>query len=229
MKWHKIGHPSSTKAISLDDLTIRIRRRRGVKSLRLSINKMGEPVLTIPFLCSQKTALQWLVQQKEWIQQHRFTPQKFIPNQQIQLMGRYVSLCPSPTGKTYWQENTLYIGGESSFFHRRVKDVIKKELLSNLKQRVQQKAEQVHQTYRHITVRETFSRWGSCSGQGNLSFCWRLALAPDWVIDYLVAHEVSHLKHMNHSPEFWKTVQSLTPYTQQAKIWLKVHGTQLPR
>jgi predicted metal-dependent hydrolase len=78
-----------------------------------------------------------------------------------------------------------------------------------------------------MTVRDTKSRWGSCSASGCLNFSWRLILAPPFVLDYLAAHEVAHLKEMNHSQRFWRTVHKLCPRTEDAERWLKRHGTEL--
>ena len=80
-----------------------------------------------------------------------------------------------------------------------------------------------------ITLRDTRSRWGSCSSTGGLNFSWRLILAPTYVLDYLAAHEVAHLREMNHSPRFWKLVEKLCPRTAEAELWLKRHGPGLHR
>src|SRR5204863_4110369 len=80
-----------------------------------------------------------------------------------------------------------------------------------------------------ITVRDTASRWGSCSSARSLSFSWRLILAPDFVLDYVVAHEVAHLKEMNHSPRFWAHVKSLVGDMDAPQDWLKVNGRELQR
>ena len=99
--------------------------------------------------------------------------------------------------------------------------------MSFLKKQVPLYAQKLDVSIKHISLRDTSSRWGSCSSSGTLSFCWRIALAPDFVIHYLIAHEVSHLKHMDHSPAFWRTVASLTPDTVRAKSWLKHHAQEL--
>lgn len=78
-----------------------------------------------------------------------------------------------------------------------------------------------------VGVRETRSRWGSCSAQGSLSYNWRLIFAPKEVIDYVVAHEVAHLREMNHSIKFWRLVAQLHPEAQKARHWLKVNGSKL--
>ncbi len=76
-------------------------------------------------------------------------------------------------------------------------------------------------------MKDTRSRWGSCSYEGNLSFSWRIVMAPPLVIDYLAAHEVAHLKEMNHGPDFWALCRKLCPQMDEAKGWLKRHGSML--
>ena len=78
-------------------------------------------------------------------------------------------------------------------------------------------------------MRDTVSRWGSCSATGALNFSWRLILAPPFVLDYLAAHEVAHLSHLNHSPKFWALARKLSPDTDRAEAWLKAHGASLHR
>jgi predicted metal-dependent hydrolase len=78
-----------------------------------------------------------------------------------------------------------------------------------------------------ISVKDTRSRWGSCTSSGDLSFSWRLVLCPDWVLDYLAAHEVAHRREMNHSPAFWAHVAALTPRAAEARLWLRRNGVRL--
>ena len=77
---------------------------------------------------------------------------------------------------------------------------------------------------RRVGVRDTSSRWGSCTEEGNLSFCWRLILAPEPVSDYVAAHEVAHLRHLDHSPAFWRLCGELAQDVAFAKKWLKDEG-----
>ena len=94
-------------------------------------------------------------------------------------------------------------------------------------------AEQLGREVTHISVRDTTSRWGSCTRSGRLSFSWRLILAPRPVLDYVVAHEVAHLKHMNHGAAFWQTVAGLLPeggdQPGSAREWLRRNGVVLHR
>lgn len=78
-----------------------------------------------------------------------------------------------------------------------------------------------------IRIKEQKSRWGSCSARGNLNFNWKIIMAPDEIIDYLVVHELCHLLHMNHSKEFWQSVGSILPDYKSRKSWLKENGVLL--
>ncbi|MEL7104395.1 MAG: SprT family zinc-dependent metalloprotease [Pseudomonadota bacterium] len=80
-----------------------------------------------------------------------------------------------------------------------------------------------------LTLRDTRSRWGSCSSRGRLMFSWRLIMAPPDVLDYVAAHEVAHLRHMDHSHAFWGTVEGLMPDYADHRDWLRAHGTDLHR
>jgi predicted metal-dependent hydrolase len=82
-------------------------------------------------------------------------------------------------------------------------------------------------SYKRITIRDTRSRWGSCSTTGTLSFSWRLALAPREILDYVVVHELCHLRHHDHSPRFWRLVAAVWPQYREHKAWLDAHGWEL--
>lgn len=82
-------------------------------------------------------------------------------------------------------------------------------------------------TFTEIHIKDQKSRWGSCSSKGNLNFNWRLVMAPESVLDYVVIHELCHLKHMDHSEQFWTLVSGLCPSYKQYRKWLKEHGESL--
>jgi len=83
--------------------------------------------------------------------------------------------------------------------------------------------------FKKIQVRGQKSRWGSCSARGTISLNWRLIQTPDYVLDYLIIHELAHTVHMNHSPQFWILVERLMPSYYQAKRWLRLHGSKIIR
>jgi predicted metal-dependent hydrolase len=96
-----------------------------------------------------------------------------------------------------------------------------------LKSRTAFWADRIGVSFRRICIKDQRSRWGSCSSLHNLNYNWRIIMAPEPVIDYLIIHEVSHLVHFNHSTHFWELVSMHDPIYQEHKLWLKQNGSQL--
>lgn len=124
------------------------------------------------------------------------------------------------TGK----EQILSLPGAAETLPARATRYLKREAKSDLKVAVDRYTAELGVTYKRISVKDTRSRWGSCSADGNLSFSWRLILAEPFVLDYVAAHEVAHRIEMNHSPAFWAQVERIYPNWKQASAWLKRHG-----
>ena len=124
-------------------------------------------------------------------------------------------------------EAILRVSGLPEHTGRRIADHLKRVAKAELEPRVHHHAAACGGTVRSISWKDTKSRWGSCTHDGNLSFSWRIAMAPPFVIDYLAAHEVAHLIEMNHGPHFWALCRRLCPRTDEAKTWLKKNGSQL--
>jgi len=123
----------------------------------------------------------------------------------------------------------IRISGHSEHTSRRLLDFLKREARKVLDARAFEFAARVGVKPKRITVRDTASRWGSCSTTRALSFSWRLILAPAFVLDYVVAHEVAHLRHMNHGSRFWSLVRELVGDVDEPQIWLSRNGPLLHR
>lgn len=123
----------------------------------------------------------------------------------------------------------LYVAGEEEYAPRRLLDWLRRQAHLDLKSRVALHAKRLNLAPKRIYVRDQTTRWGSCSTSGALSFSWRLVLAPGFVLDYLAAHEVAHLAHMNHGPRFWALVERTMPRHEEARAWLRKHGASLHR
>jgi len=121
----------------------------------------------------------------------------------------------------------LIVRGERIHLPRRVADFLKKEAKAEIGLLVEKHSRTVGRPAKSIRYKDTVSRWGSCSADGNLSFSWRIMMAPKPVINYLVAHEVAHLIHMNHGRDFWALCEELCPDTDRCKAWLKKNGSAL--
>lgn len=123
----------------------------------------------------------------------------------------------------------LDIGGEAEHLPRRLADWLRAEARRQIAPRVSAKAAKIERQAARLTIRDTRSRWGSCSPDARLSFSWRLIMAPLPVLDYVVAHEVAHLVHLNHGPEFWRVVDKLTGNVAGGRDWLRTNGASLLR
>ncbi|QKV19787.1 M48 family metallopeptidase [Oricola thermophila] len=121
----------------------------------------------------------------------------------------------------------LVVRGDRVHLPRKVADFLKKEAKADIGALVEKHTATIGRRAKAIRYKDTVSRWGSCSSEGNLSFSWRIMMAPRPVIDYLVAHEVAHLVHMNHGKEFWALCEDLCPDTERCKAWLKKNGSAL--
>ena len=95
--------------------------------------------------------------------------------------------------------------------------------------RINPRARRIIVKVRRLTIRDGASRWGSCSSNGALSFSWRLVMAPPFVLDYVAAHEVAHLREMNNGPRFWRLVERMVGDSTAAQDWLRENGSQLHR
>lgn len=121
----------------------------------------------------------------------------------------------------------IHVRCSSEHVTRRVRDHLVGMARTELSRRAHLLAARIGREVTRVSVRDTRSRWGSCSGRGNISFSWRLIFAPEPVIDYVVAHEVAHLIEMNHGPRFWRLVEELSPTSAAPRGWLKRHRTRL--
>jgi predicted metal-dependent hydrolase len=124
-------------------------------------------------------------------------------------------------------DGEIRVRGDPLYLARRVRDHLARTARAEINPRARRLAARVGRDVAQVNVRDTKSRWGSCSGGGNLSFSWRLIFAPEPVLDYVVAHEVAHLVEMNHGPRFWALVASLVPDSAGPRAWLKRHRTRL--
>jgi predicted metal-dependent hydrolase len=123
----------------------------------------------------------------------------------------------------------LHAPGDLASAVKRLELWFSKEARTDLEDRVGWHARRLGVKPNRLTIRDQTSRWGSCSTTGALSFSWRLVLAPPAILDYVAAHEVAHLREMNHGPRFWALVRQTCPDMDDAKNWLRIYGMDLHR
>ncbi|WP_342360085.1 SprT family zinc-dependent metalloprotease [Terrarubrum flagellatum] len=223
-----------------DAFEVRVTRHARARrySLRLS-NKTDEVILTLPPRGSLRAATSFAESQGDWIAtrvRRAATRIPFADGSFIPLRGVDYRIIhrPAPRGVVTPAtdasgEPTLAVYGETAHVARRVRDYLIKQARIDLERAVEKHARALELTPKRISVKDTVSRWGSCSSTGRLSFSWRLIMAPPFVLEYLAAHEVAHLKEMNHSTRYWRIVDKLDPRWREAERWLSHGGSQLHR
>ena len=212
-----------------------IENRRGARNvtLRPKTSPKMEIHISKPWTTSTKFVMAFLESKRKWVE-HIFekapTKEKIEPGMTLPILGRTVRIIHDETIRSNryldTDKTTLCIGGGADMFERRVRDTVKAELLTEIKQIIKTTPREYWP--KHISLRDTSSRWGSCSTTGTISFSWRLAFAPYEVMRYVVMHELSHRKYMDHSPEFWANVSQLYGFgVERAKRWLSQNGQSL--
>jgi predicted metal-dependent hydrolase len=219
---------------------VRIRRHRQARRYTLRIDAASrEVVLTIPPRGSLKEARDFAQKHGGWIAARlKRLPQATPFEEGITVPFRGIAhrIVHRPGArKPVWVEAgddgecMICVAGDPPHHNRRIGDFLKREAHRALDAASRRYATELGTTFKRISVRDQTSRWGSCSNTGVLSFSWRLILAPPFVLDYLAAHEVTHLVELNHSPRFWRLLKKLSPDCERAKAWLDIHGGDLHR
>ena len=214
------------------DFELKVNTSLRLKRLNLRIDhKKRMVVLSMPKLYSKRKAYDFINAHIDWIEEKLAALPKikdFEDGEQISVFGKTLIIEHNPNfGAPKIKENILYVGGDKDFLHRRIKDYIKREAKKELFVRSNVLAKKIGCELKGVSIKDTKSRWGSCSNLKHINYNWRIALAPTEVIDYLTAHETAHLLHQDHSQDFWKTVQTLNPTYQIGKSWLEKHGNEL--
>ena len=224
--------------VSHDGATHRVQIKRIATARRFTLRVRAasrDAVLTMPVRGSLVRARLFVDRHAGWIGVRLArlpTATPFGPGASVPVRGVHLEIEHRPGARgTVWVEPgetpKLCVSGKAPFVARRVQDWLVRQARADLAEAVARHAAALGTTPRRLTLRDTTSRWGSCSSAGALNFSWRLVMAPPHVLDYLAAHEVAHLRHMNHSAAFWAVVEQLDPRYADAEAWLKKHGTGL--
>lgn len=233
--------PSSpeTRQVEVNGKSVPLTIRRNAQATRLTlrIEPGGRALrMTVPTGLSEREIRDFLDRHHPWLMTKlaRFSTRSALSHGN-HIFIRGVAHRIEETGRLRGLTETLMVDGEAvlhvsglpEHVPRRISDYLKKEARRDLEERVAVHAAKVGRKVRSLTLRDTRSRWGSCSADGALSFSWRIVMAPPFVIDYLAAHEVAHLREMNHGPAFWSLCGELCARVDEAKHWLKRNGTML--
>ena len=218
-------------------LPLRIVENDRARRLTLRIDAGGRGLrITVPPGLSQGQVERFLIRHQGWLEARlEKLPDRpqLRPGVKMPLRGVAHLIVHEPgrrgtvTAATVEGEPALVVHGERIHLPRRLADHLKREARREIGELVEKHTAAVGRRAKAVRLKDTTSRWGSCTADGTLSFSWRIMMAPPTVIDYLVAHEVAHLKEMNHGPKFWALCRKLCPRTDEAKAWLKRNGGAL--
>jgi len=232
-------HPIITVSFGDEKHHVRLRSDKNARRLTLRVRPAKRDVLlSIPTRVSRARAVEFVELHSAWIREKlgKLPPLiELAPGALIPIRGDYHRIIHAQEIRgTAWIDNSadsegpaLFVAGHPEHSRRRIKNFLIQLARSDLTASVAHYCQELGKEPPRITLRDTSSRWGSCSNKGELSFSWRLILAPPIVLDYLCAHEVTHLLELNHSKKFWKTVTSICGHVEDAERWLQAHGSTL--
>ena len=228
--------------IEINGIKIHVRRSTRAKRLSLKIDSTGKFTLVIPKFTMGFSVNRFIEQNADWINEHTEKAknmQKLHPKPKYQTgdtfyyFGEKVFLEVSPSSKKRpsikIREDKMIICIYEKVSKKEGVEMVKKAIEKFYRKkaeevihdRLQFFSEQYDFKYNNVVLKNQKTRWGSCSSSKNLNFNWRLIMAPIEVIDYIVVHELCHLKQMNHSLKFWKLIEKIIPDYKKSKKWLK--------
>jgi len=219
-----------------DQLTIDILKRRSRRSIGLHIIEDGKLEVRAPYLMPKFFINRFVASKRDWIIKTKQTMRNRKHVAKVAYHeGSVFRLAGVPYTLHITEGNTIVLLGSQIFFPKKfllhtkhhmelwVRSFAKKYLTS----RISFYAQKMNVSYKKITIRDTSSRWGSCSSSGTISFSYRLILTEPNIIDYVVIHELAHTVHHNHAKEFWNLVENYYPEYKKARAWLRTAGHTL--
>jgi len=219
--------------LKLQSKTVLVSVRYSKKSKNISIRilKLGKVELVVPIRASLPKAKEFLISKIDWLNKKINQIEEIvIPENQIPIFGKFYDIehQDSAYGTSVITDRekllvTCPIVIKKDVMRRYLKNTITTEIL-----KIAAEISAKHEfTYKNIKINDTKTKWGSCSSDKKLKFNWRLVFAPYEIVFYLVAHELCHLKEMNHSPKFWQLVETVDPNYKESRLWLRKNSLSL--
>jgi predicted metal-dependent hydrolase len=221
--------------IMVSGVPLVVTRERRARRVRLRVDaRRGEAVLVLPPRASLREGRAFAQSQVAWLRARleELPPRvEFAPGSEISLGGVIHVLRWDRGGPARVRvvDGVIRVGGDREGFAKRLTEWLKRRARERVSRKAEALAGRLDRTVRRVSIRDPRARWGSCTHKGDLSFSWRLVLAPPEILDYVVAHEVAHLVHLHHRPSFWRAVEKLMPDYAAAREWLDRHGPELQR
>ncbi len=212
---------------------VEVALRRSARARRFSLRvsrHTGAVTLTLPLRARESEAISFLRAQEEWLRQALTDlPAVTLPahGSTIPVEGQSLMIAPGVGRGVRIEAGQILVPGDPAQVPARLQAWLKALARDRLAASVDRHGAALGQKAAAISLRDTRSRWGSCSAEGRLMFSWRLIMAPPPVLDYVAAHEVAHLAEMNHSERFWAVVERLCPGWKPQRAWLRREGASL--
>ncbi|MFT5341370.1 MAG: putative metal-dependent hydrolase, partial [Paracoccaceae bacterium] len=212
-------------------IALLLRRSARAKRISLRISQLdGRVTLTLPKGVPDTEALDFAQSKERWIRGHlaaRPPDATMTFGELISIEGRDRRIVAAPGRRVLLRDDEIAVpaGSEAKSLQSWLRSYARNQVAAAS----DFYATALGRDYTRITVRDTRSRWGSCSAEGALMYSWRLILAPPEVLRYVAAHEVAHLAEMNHSQAFWDVVERLYGAYQAPRSWLRDNGAGLHR
>ncbi|SMX31118.1 M48 family metallopeptidase [Actibacterium lipolyticum] len=212
-------------------LDVALRRSAQARRYSLRVSQLdGRVTLTMPKRASLDEGLAFLREKEGWIRGHlsgRPDPQRVHIGGVVPFLGQPLEVVGAQIRGPRIEEGRLLVPDDPARVAARVQAFLKHAARDKLAAASDKYSDQLGRKYGRLTLRDTRSRWGSCTSAGDLMYSWRLIMAPAAVLDYVAAHEVAHLQEMNHSAAFWSLVAGLCPAYQTHRTWLHQNGSSL--
>ena len=214
-----------------------LRVRRSQRAQRLALRILpgsGEVELVVPLRASVKQGVEFAREKASWLKAHLSQLPPPVPFEDGAVIPVFDQPCQIRRSDELFAGiwlvgKNLHVAATPEKLPEAVRNWLRYQAKQELTRRAAEKTDLLNCQFRRVTVRDTASRWGSCSPKGDLSFSWRIIMAPEYALDYLVAHEVAHLLEMNHSRRFWSIVDDIAEQPARGRAWLRDHGASLHR
>lgn len=216
---------------ALPGIPVTLRRSARASRFSLRVSRLdGRVTLTLPVRARESDGIAFLHAQEDWLRRALAsmpqTPQLTF-GVTFPLEGQALVLTPGAGRLIRTEGAALVVPGDAARLGARLSAWLKARARDRLAAASDRHAAALGRPYTALSLRDTRSRWGSCTHDGRLMFSWRLAMAPPEVLDYVAAHEVAHLLHMDHSAAFWAATGRLMPDYARHRDWLRRHGHEL--
>ncbi|MGB7243117.1 MAG: SprT family zinc-dependent metalloprotease [Sulfitobacter sp.] len=214
-------------------IALTLRRTSRAKRISLRISQLdGRVTLTLPQKTKTSEAIGFAREKENWIRKHLDARGEDVPiglGATFPLGGQMHEVVVGSGRRIRFGDGVVEVPGAADRIGPRLAGHLKQIARMRLTEASDHFSAKLGKPYARLTLRDTRSRWGSCTSDGGLMYSWRLILAPPLVLDYVVAHEVAHLAQMNHSPAFWNEVTSIFGAYKEPRKWLRKNGSDLHR